>query len=52
MSLQPITSWNLYGLAPNRGYTQVNKNEGIREEMTLSGRRQTYAKRHVSQMLG
>jgi hypothetical protein len=31
ISLQPTTSWNLYGLAPNRGYTQVNKNEGIRE---------------------
>jgi hypothetical protein len=31
MPLQPISCWNLYGLAPNRGYPQVNKNEGIRE---------------------
>jgi hypothetical protein len=33
MSLQPITSWNLYGRTPNRGYSQVNKNEGIREDI-------------------
>ena len=31
MPLQPVTRWNVYGVAPNRGYTRVNSNEGIRE---------------------
>jgi hypothetical protein len=29
--LQLVTRWNVYGVAPNRGYIQVNKNEGIHE---------------------
>jgi hypothetical protein len=32
--LQLVTRWNVYGVAPNRGYIQVNKNEGIHEDYT------------------